>query len=226
MSLLKRVYWKFKWIKAINIFEFLHLNFFCKNIIRESGVYVVPYKGAILELHKTSKLILKGKDLRIGINKIGKSKAETYIKFERGATWNCNNGAALCYGSTIELHDSAQFDSGYFFMNTGSVLITAKHIQLGEDILIGRDNVIYDSDFHPMLNVEGNIKNMPQNVVIGNHVWLTNHVMVQKGVVIHDGAVISPFTVLRKDVPTNSLIANGIRQVCVVDDIRWSSEKL
>lgn len=226
MNLLKKIYWKFRWIRTVDVFMYIYFNFFCKNIIREPCTHIIPYKGTILELHKTSKLILKGKDLQIGINKIGKSKAETYVRLMQDAVWHCNNGASLCYGITIELHENAKFDSGYFFMNTRSVLVAAKSVKLGEDVLIGRDNVIYDSDFHPILNAEGNVKNYPMELSIGAHVWLTNHVMVQKGVTINDGSVISPFTILRKDVPPEVLVANGAGQICVADDIQWSSEKL
>lgn len=223
---LKKVYWKICWLKSINIFSYLYYNYFCKSVVRDKGVFIVPYKGAMLELHKTSKLIVKGQDLQIGINKIGKSKAETYVRLMQGAVWNCNNGALLCYNTTIDVHEHAVLDTGYFFMNTSSVLVAAKHISMGEDVLIGRDNVIYDSDFHPIFNAENETKNIPKDVAISNHVWLTNHVMVQKDVTIGDGAVISGFTIVRKDVSGNSLVANGTHQVCVSSDIRWSSKRL
>lgn len=226
MSMLKKVYWKLCWIHSINIIQYIYYNFLCKKIIREPNVYIIPYKGAILELQKGSKLFLNGRNLSIGINRIGKSKAETYIRLMKGATWSCDNGAALCYGSTIDVHENARVETGYFFMNTGSVLVASKNIRFGDDVLIGRDNVIYDSDFHPLLGRDGVIRNSPQEVFIGNHVWLTNHVMVQKGVTIEDGAVISPFTILKKDVQSGVLMANGTEQTCVKNNILWSSDKL
>lgn len=226
MEALKKIYWKLCWLRRIDIVKYVYYNFLSGNVVRDHKARIIPYKGAMLELHKTSRLILRGKDLRIGINKIGKSKAETYIRLMQGAKWECRNGASLCYGSTIEVHENAAFETGYFFMNTGSVIIAAKRIGLGEDVLIGRDNVIYDSDFHPTFDSRGNIKNMPMEVCIGDHVWLTNHVMVQKGVVIKEGAVISPFTLLRKNVMGSMLVANGTKQTCVLENIWWSSSKL
>lgn len=224
--MLKKIYWKLKEICSISVTKYLFYNYLSKRVIRKSNGRVIPYKGAILEIQKGAKLVLNGGDLNVGINKIGKSKAETYIRIMRDATWECTNGASLFYGSTIEVHENAKLKTGHFLMNTGSVIVTAKEIVVGEDVLIGRDNVIYDSDFHPMLNSEGEVQNEPCKVKVGNHVWLTNHVMVQKGVSIGDGVVVSPFTVVRKDVPTGILLANGTQQICVKENICWESRKL
>lgn len=224
-NMFKKIYRKVRWISSIRVFDYIYLNYFCKKIVRDKDVFIVPYKGAILDLHRKSKLILKGKDLEIGINKIGRSKAETYVRLMEGAVWNCSNGGAACYNATIEVHRHAVLDTGYFFMNTGSVLIAEKHISMGDDVWIGRNNVIYDSDFHTILNEDNKAKNLPENVVIGDHVWLTNHVVVQKGVNIEKGSVIGGFTIVRKDVPEKSLVVNGTKQVCVASDIRWSSKK-
>lgn len=221
---LKHIYHKLRWINSIKVLDYIYYNFICTRVKRDQGVYIVPYKGAVIDIHKTARLEVCGKNLIIGANKIGDSKTETYIKLGRNAIWECTNGASLCYGSTVEVHDNAHLKSGYFFINVGSVIISAKKITLGEDVWIGRDCVIYDSDFHRMLNEDGSIRNIPKSVEINDHVWLTNHVMVQKGVIIAPNVVISPYTVIRKNVTSGELITNGTGQICVTDGIKWSSE--
>ena len=65
----------------IDLFKFVHYNYFCKNIIRKSKARIMPHKNAILDLQGNSKIILSGeKDLHIGINKLKGSKAETHVR--------------------------------------------------------------------------------------------------------------------------------------------------
>lgn len=209
-NVLRYFYHKYCWIREISVSKYIYYNWFSKKVVKESNVYLIPYKGAILQLDRGSKLFLKGKNLEIGVNKIKGSKVETYIRLKSEAIWNCNNGGMLCYDSCIEVHEKGRLTSGFFYMNTRSTLIATKAITLGEDVWMGRSITIYDSDFHQMQNEDGSIRNLQQEVRIGNHVWLTNQVMVQKGVTIGEGAVISPYTVLRSNVQQHTLVANGL----------------
>ena len=223
-KMLKRLYHKLQWINSIKKIDFIYYNYLCKRVLRDKEVYIIPYKGAIIDIHRTAKIELHGQNLNIGINKIGKSRAETYVKMEKEAYWKCNNGASLCYGGNIEIHDNGCLETNSFFLNVGSVIIATKRIELGEDVWIGRDCVIYDSDFHWMLDENGNVRNVSKPVKVGNHVWLTNHVMVQKGVEIGANVVICPHTIVRKNISEGKMIASGTTQICVADDIKWSSE--
>ncbi len=224
--MIKRMLKKLLYISNIKIIDYLYYNFMSAKVEREKGVFLIPYKGAIIDLGRGTKIIIKGKNLQVGANRIGNSKAETYIRLMRGAKWNCKNGACLYYGTTIDLQSNAEMESGYFIMNTGSVIVAEKKITIGDDVLIGRDNVIYDSDFHPMLSEDGQVKNFPQEVAICDHVWLTNHVMIQKGVTINEGVVIGAYTVVRKNINKGLLISNGTEQICVASNIRWKSSRI
>ena len=67
-----------------------------------------------------AKIILSGdKDLEIGINKLKGSKAETYLRMNDGAVWNCSNGADLFYNTVVEIKPDAVFNTGYFSANGG-----------------------------------------------------------------------------------------------------------
>lgn len=223
--MLKRIYRKLKWIHNISVTKYIFYNYFSSKVIRASGEHIIPYKGAVIELGKGAKIFLNGGDLSVGVNRIGNSKAETYIRIMKGAQWKCNGTVALCYGTTVDVHESATLTTGSFYMNTGSVIVVAKSVQIGKDTLIGRDNVIYDSDFHSMLGQGGLAYNKPKAVILKDHVWLTNHVMVQKGVTIEDGAVIAPFTIVKKSVQAGTLVANGMQAGCVKEHIDWAIQK-
>lgn len=224
--MLKKIWFKFKLLKKISFFKFLHYNFFCKHVSRERGVYIIPYKGAKIQLDKNSKIYLKGKNLEIGINKIRGSKAETYVRLKKDAVWKCNNGCNLCYNSDIEVHENAVLESGFFYANTLTTIVCTKHISLGEGVWLGRNIIIYDSDYHQIQDNNGNMINHSKPVVIGNHVWLTNQIMVMKGVHIEDGVVVTPFSVIRKDVSANSMVGNKTNTTTFKQDVYWSSDRV
>lgn len=164
--------------------------------------------------------------MEIGVNKIKGSKAETLVRLKDGAVWNCKNGCRLVYNSVLEVHENALLDTGFFYMNSYSVIVCTKHITIGEDVWMGRNIIIYDSDYHQIRNSSGQMTNHSKPVVLGNHVWLTNQVMVMKGVHIGEGAVITPFSVIKKDIPANCLAGNKYNVEVFKNDINWSSERV
>lgn len=224
MSFIKRIYWKFRWLTSIRLMTYIYLNYFCRKVTREPKAKIIPYKGAVINLGRDSRILLKGKNLEIGVNRLRGSRTETLIRLERGGILELNNGAQLTYGTTIEVKENAHIMSSHFFMNVGSAMVCAKKITIGDDVWMGRGVIIYDSDFHRLLNEKHEIRNYPEEVVIDNHVWLTNQIMVQKGVHIEEGSVIAPYSLIRNDIPPHSMVVNGSMPKTVKDDILWSSE--
>ena len=74
----------------------------------------------------------------------------------------------------------------FVYINTGSVILIDNSIYLGNDIWIGRNCQINDSDFHSTLNEDGSVRNHPKPLIIGNHIWVTNNVMISKSVTIKE----------------------------------------
>ena len=56
--------------------------------------------------------------------------------------------------------------------------------------------VIFDSDFHKILNKEGEQINTPRNVEIGDHVWIGVNATVLRGAIIEYGAVVAAGSVV------------------------------
>lgn len=225
--MLRKFYYKLCWIKNISLLKFIHFNYFSKHVVRDKKSFLIPYKGTRIEFGKNSKIVIKGKNLEIGINKIKGSKAETFIRLKKDAVWKCNNGCALNYNSDIEVHESALLETGGgIFINALSTIVCTKHISIGEGCLMGRNIIIYDSDYHQIQDQNGNMKNYSKSVVIGDHVWFTNQIMVLKGVHVGSGSVIAPHTVIRKSVPENCMVGNSSQAIVFQQDIYWSPERV
>ena len=135
--------------RHLSIPMYVYLNYFCKNITRKGSGKILPSKHVVINFGKGSKLILRGcKDLELGFNQLIGSKSETHIRLNDRAVWNCNNGGWLFYNTVLEVKEGAVLDTGFFSMNGGSVIIVDRHITIGEDAMLGRNIIIYDSDFH------------------------------------------------------------------------------
>ena len=125
----------------------------------------------------------------------------------------------------VEVKDNAVLDTGYFTANSGSVIIADKKITLGEDVMLGRNVIIYDSDFHTIYDDNGLPCNFPKPVVIEDHVWLTSNITVLKGVTIGKDSLITAQTVINKSTPQHSIIAGCTLGKSIKDDVRWGRQR-
>lgn len=196
--------------KDIAFFRYIYLNYFCKSVIRKGEARIIPYKNSVIEIDKNAKLILEGfKDFEVGKNKLKGSKAETFVSIEKDARITLLHGADMCYGSTLELKNNAKFKSGFFTMNTGSVIVVDYEMEFGEYVGLGRNNTIYDSDFHKLMTSSGNAFNRPQKISIGDHVWITSNVTILPGAKLGNNIIISPHSIIKHPIPSESYYKDG-----------------
>lgn len=115
----------------------------------------------------------------------------------------------------IEIGRNAYFHGGYMMAGGESSLI-----KIGEDCLFAHDVDIMNSDSHQICS-NGSVINSPQNVILGNHVWVGAHTSILKGVRIEDNAVIGTRSVVTKDIRKNTLNV-GIPCKTIKEGISWS----
>lgn len=215
MSLINKI----RFIHQISFFKYIYFNYISKNIKRKGKGHIIPYKGAVIDIAEDAVINLFGGDLEIGCNKLKKSKSETYVRLRNNATWNIFESCSLSYGATVELLDFAIMESKYFTVNSNSVIVIAKKITIGKDVMIGRNVTVYDSDFHSINNTTHDNYSSP--IQIGNHVWIASNCTVLKGVKLHDGCVISANSILLNDVYEKQLVGNNIEQKVIKENIEW-----
>lgn len=223
---LKRDIKRYKKNGQISVFKYLYYNYFSKNVVRLGTAKLIPYKNAILDLDATARIYVHGdKDFEIGINKLKGSRSETHVRMNDKAVWNMHHGGALFYNTVVEVKANALLDTGFFTANGGSVIIVAKKVVLGEDVMLGRNIIIYDSDFHQLQNDCGIPINDAKEVVIENHVWLTSNVTVLKGVRIGQDSLITAQTVVNKNMPEHAIIAGRANGTCIRDEVNWKRNR-
>ena len=196
-----RLFQYFSFLKKVNIIDFFYLNYFCESVIRTDHYKLIPYKNSVIDISKNAKIYIRGGDIEIGCDLLKKSKAETRVRLRENAIWSSKNGCKISYGTTLEILDNAILNSGYFTVNCNSVIVVAKKMYLGQDVMIGRNAVLYDSDFHQMLDKKGKTLNPASQVKVGSHVWMGANSTILKGTMIGQNSVIGANAVVNGEVP-------------------------
>jgi acetyltransferase-like isoleucine patch superfamily enzyme len=92
-----------------------------------------------------------------------------------------------------------------------SAIICNHEISIGDNVKIGGNTVIYDTDFHsldPTIRVSKTMDKASAKwgkVSIGNQVFIGAHTTILKGVIIGDNSVIGACSVVTKNIPSNEI---------------------
>lgn len=109
---------------------------------------------------------------------------------------------ARCVGATITIGNNCQINNNF-------VIIAEKsHIKIGNDVLIGTDLCIYDSDFHDIrIDKRLSTEHICQPVEIQNNVFIGSKVTILKGVTIGENSVVANGSIVTKNIPANQVWA-------------------
>jgi maltose O-acetyltransferase len=96
-------------------------------------------------------------------------------------------------------------------INNGAVIICDRtSISFGDNLLIGIDFQVMDSDFHGLHPDKRNSNEYEcRPVVIEENVFIGNNVRILKGVTIGKNTVIANSSVVVKDIPENSIVGGN-----------------
>ncbi|SOD98312.1 acyltransferase [Spirosoma fluviale] len=136
------------------------------------------------------------------------------------------SGCKMNIGYNFRINNvrSGQYQPCFFIMNYNSQLtigdnvglsytvITCHHkITIGNNVRIGAQTIIYDTDFHSLSSYDR--RQIPEDrslvlrkpVSIGNDVFIGAGSIILKGVTIGDNSIIAARSVVSKDIPANQI---------------------
>lgn len=96
-----------------------------------------------------------------------------------------------------------------------SALICNHEIEIGNNVTIGGNTVIYDTDFHSLnpilrLNKKEDKKNAKWGkVTISDNAFIGSHTTILKGVTIGKNAIVGACSVVAKDIPSDEIWAGN-----------------
>lgn len=215
---MKKIIRCLKFIYHIDVFKYIYFNYISKVIIRNKDCYLIPNRCSRFEIDKSAKIYLHA-NLTLNDHKLKRSKAECYLRMMKGSELHINGEVKCAFMSTLEIHQDGKLSIGKTYINVGAVIMCAKEIEIGNDVLISRNVYIYDSDFHNILDSKGNITNKPKKITICNKSWLALKSTVLKGVKIGEGAILSAnSTAMTRIKPHNLVCGNPARAFMEVVD--------
>lgn len=145
--------------------------------------------------------------------KIGKN-----VKFYEGIRIVGNSPGAVTIGDdvrilrgvTISTTPEGKIEIGNgVHIGEGSVIYSGVGIRIGDNVIIGPQNIIVDLD-HRFENLDLPINQQGMNgkeVSIEEDVWIASHCVIIKGVTIGKGSVIGAGSIVNKNVPPYSVAA-------------------
>ena len=201
--------------------DFVHYNFFCKEVIRDKNAYIVPYKGAVIDIQDGAKLYIKG-NASINYSPFyPRGNKQAVFQLRKGAQVHLNNRLELGYGAMVSVGENAYFESGYFMPRMGSNIICKSKMVMGENVGVGRDSCLMDSDYHPIYDEKFDQINEDREIEVGDNVWLGMHCLVLKGARIRDGSVVGSGSIVSGEVPEGKLFLNKRKNNADRDVYHW-----
>lgn len=101
---------------------------------------------------------------------------------------------------------------GENFAMTGGSIIAAERVVIGDNVAVGANTVITDTDFHPLEAEARRFDGKPAStspVTIEDNVFIGMNCLILKGVTLGRGSVIGAGSVVTKDVPPDTKAAGN-----------------
>lgn len=161
--------------------------------------------------------------LKVGVRQVGtldhkhdKSMWEVYGKVILNGTVSLGSGCRISVGTDaiLTLGDN-------FSISGRSSIICQKEISFGDNCLLSWDILIMDTDFHKILDSDNKVVNLPDSILIGNHVWIRCRSTILKGVHVEDDIVIAAGSFITRSL-TKSNSIYGVNGRILKEQINWN----
>ncbi|NUN07804.1 MAG: acyltransferase [Ignavibacteriaceae bacterium] len=152
------------------------------NIVRSNGIPVIRNKGKFM---------------------IGKN-----LTINNGFLYNQIGRQQKCF---FIVGENAELKIGHNVGMSGVAIVCLKSIQIGDNVKIGGNTVIYDTDFHSLnfldrrSSSEDRSKIGTASVDIGDDVFIGAHTTILKGVSIGEKSIIAAGSVVTKNIPAGEI---------------------
>jgi acetyltransferase-like isoleucine patch superfamily enzyme len=106
----------------------------------------------------------------------------------------------------------AVLEIGANFGMTGGSICAAERILIGDNVAVGANTSIIDTDFHPLDPEQRRLHPAEARtaaIAIENNVFIGMNCLILKGVIIGEGSVIGAGSVVTRSVPPNVLVAGN-----------------
>ena len=210
--------------KLIWVFRNLHVGQTWKmyrRVKHPKSAHLHVYNYSLINLAKSATITLpENGALDINMLNIKRDKIRPCTLWMGDNSQLISKGFSMYEGAAIVVVDGGKLTLGHNSYMNESLIQCASSISIGDDCAIAGDVLIQDTDFHPILDENGNPKPISKPIVIGDKVWICAKATILKGVTIGDGAIIAAGAVVTKDVPAHCVVVGNPAKV-VRENVIW-----
>ena len=208
------------------IWVFLHLHVWQtwkmhRRVKHPKSAHLHVHNYSLINLAKSAMITLPEKGaLDINVLNIKRDRIRPCTLWVGENAQLISKGFTMYEGAAIVVVDGGKLTLGHNSYMNESLIQCASSISIGDNCAIAGDVLIQDTDFHPILDENGNPKPISKPIVIGDKVWICAKATILKGVMIGDGAIIAAGAVVTKDVPAHCVVAGNPAKV-VRENVIW-----
>lgn len=132
----------------------------------------------------------------------------------RHTTFGLEGGSTINVGSGLSV-----------YRDVNIVAKNGKSVTIGDECMFAREIMIRNNDGHVILDKNtGELLNPPEDIIIGNHVWIGMRVMIFKGAMVSDGSVVGAGSLVNKKFDEENILIAGSPARKIRSDIEWRRE--
>ena len=185
-----------------------------RNIIKLSGAFL---KGTSFDINGKNNKIIIGVKARLFNCKIKIIGDGNLLEIQSGSTIISNTSFCMQHGEIkIVIGHNSTIEGGHLAATEGCKIL------IGNDCMFSSDIEVRTGDSHSVLNsLTGNRINYAEDVIIGDHVWLSAHVRVMKGAVVPPHPIIGNSAIVTHKLDKCNALYAGIPVRYIKDNIDW-----
>ena len=128
----------------------------------------------------------------------------------------------LGYGGSMYIGKDCELSNGGVELNVAGDYTKKHKMVIGDGAHIARDTIIRTSDGQTLIDPETMLPtDPPEDVIIGNHVWLMSRCIILKGSHIPNGCAVAANSLVNKKFTEENLLLCGTPAKIMKRNIRW-----
>ena len=129
---------------------------------------------------------------------------------------------SLSEKSELYIDENSSIGQGNFYLVANGNYKSGHKITIGKNFRAGKDTIIRTSDGHSIIDPETNLaSNEPQDVEIGDNVWLMSRCMVAKGAKIPNNTGVAAYSFVNKKFDEENILLAGIPAKIIRHNFKW-----
>ena len=204
------------------IYKSIKYNLFCNNVETNvlKGHFLLLYPHTLLEINKSSKIIVRGV-FSIGQNYFRGERKYSKLLLRENALLEIKGDYAFFAGCDIQLLNGASFTiEGGGDANVNVEIVCGGKLEFQKHVYLGRNVIIRETNGEHFLSRQG-YKHM-KPIVIGTHAWVCDRATIMPGVHIKPGGIVGANSFVTSDVPPFSIVSGNPARL-VDEEVYWKS---